>query len=68
MKDQKFKVGDNCKVIQRLHGHDFLIGEQVIIKECYPNGKPPHYLCKNHNAFWYLQDDELEQIQPEQNN
>jgi hypothetical protein len=60
MKKQKFKVGDNCKVVKRLHNHEFEIGEKVTISKCFPDGKPPHYECINGTRFWFLSDEELE--------
>jgi len=57
MKKQKFKVGDKCKVVKQLHGHEFEIGEKVTIRKCYPDEDTPHYECINGTRFWYLEDE-----------
>ena len=54
MKKQKYKVGDKCKVVKRLHGHEFEIGEKVTIRNCYPDEDTPHYKCQSKIDCWFL--------------
>ena len=60
MKKQKFKVGDKCKVVKQLHGHEFEIGEKVTIRKCYPDEDTPHYKCQSKIDCWFLSEEELE--------
>ena len=63
MNELKLKVNDVCRVIANINKHNFKIGEVVTIKQCFSNGKTPHYLCKTEKEYWYLQDDELKTIE-----
>lgn len=57
MRKPKFKVGQKVRIIARLAGHQFEIGEICTIERV--NG-PGDYTVRNGTAFWWLGDDEME--------
>lgn len=57
----KEKVGRKAVVTQCLHGHQFSIGEAIIVGSYYPESND--YLCYNENDSsddWWLSDEEFE--------
>lgn len=56
----KFKVEDKVKVIAKIHGHHFDIGEIVKIEHASENT----YVCKSlkNNNYWSLRDDEIVKV------
>jgi hypothetical protein len=51
----KYKKGDFVKIIDKLHGHDFELGEKVLITKVFE----ADYRCNN---TFYVKDDEVELI------
>jgi hypothetical protein len=45
----KYKVGDKVKIIKRLHGHNFLIGEIVTIDAV---GRKDYVACRGKVGYW----------------
>lgn len=56
----KFKVGDKVRVVAMNTGHQFNIGEVVIIDRVYE----AYYAATNGKELWYLTDAEIEPITP----
>lgn len=56
----KFKVGDEVKVIARIHGHHFNIGEIVKIIQI----NKSDYTCESFNKhdIWWLKDNEVAEV------
>lgn len=63
-KMQKFKELQIVKVVDRVHGHEFEIGEIVRIISFDKDGNlgKGDYKCDNGISFWYLAEYELEEI------
>ena len=59
----ELKVGDKCRVIANLSGHEFEIGEIVTITYDYTHDPCPHFECTKGDEWWYLTPDELEKIE-----
>ena len=56
-----YKVGDKVRVIDRIHGHEFEIDEEVTIDQVYREDKD--YRCSNSERdFWWLTEEEVEPI------
>ena len=54
-----YKPGDSVRVIKRLSGHGFRIGEVVTL--CNVN-KNFFWKCVNENDIWYMKEEEFEPI------
>lgn len=57
----KFKVGDKVKITDRTYGHEFYIGEDVIIAHV----GAADYLAEGAYSDWYIIDSEAELIHPD---
>ena len=60
----KFKKGQKVKVVDRVHGHNFKIGDIVNILDLDPksNGGTGGYKCELNGEMWWLDDRELKKI------
>ena len=56
----KYKVGDSVKITACYHGHDFKIGEVVVIEEIVHDDTDPCYRAKGSDGeVWAIQDEEI---------
>lgn len=55
-----YKVGDKLRVIDRKHGHDFEIGEEIEVSQIDHGSRD--YLCDGNEDCWWLTEDEVELI------
>lgn len=64
---QKFKKGQQVRVIDKKYGHGFHKGTIVTIAYCNPNANRGEgdYLCKTrwNEVGWYLTDEELQELE-----
>jgi hypothetical protein len=61
---QRFKLGQEVRVVNNFYCHEFKIGEVVKVERFYEKGNSGKgdYKCSNKEDFWYLLDEELEEL------
>lgn len=64
--EAKFKVGDKAMVVGNSSKHEFKINEDVTVVGIGENNitLEPEYVCKNNHEVWYVNESELEPIEP----
>jgi hypothetical protein len=55
-------IGTKVKVTKNESGHEFEIGDVVIIEKYYPEPANPHYRCSSGEDYWFLNEKEFEII------
>ena len=61
MSKADFLEGDQVRIIDQIHGHEFAIGEQVELIEADDTGLFDWY-ASNDLQGWYVNEDEIEHI------